>query len=293
ASEYFKNKILPDLREKNRELVESGDPRGKILRDDEAPTIKMLRQFGYGGWVSALYKKKIRYIDVLHEAELKPYDSKILLKIGSNLHIIFESIFLDHTRSLKCNSYSEIRHANLINKNRPDNTIIRDDIFINNIEKEYKSNKIRIPDNIKLINVDYIFGDNKRLIQKKLFKGYQSNEKFLIIVSTNKNIKYQIPPEVPYRNNVQVVSYIEFRDFIGYNDDVFEEIERAIDLAKSAIDKKSVRDELFTLSLTKSKIINKKFSNLQDSFEDQLRKIELDYLLGQKTPAPRKIDSYI
>jgi len=71
ASEYLKNKILPDLREKNLELVESGDPKGKILRDDEAPTVRMLQEFGYGGWVSALYKNNIKYKDVFHKAGLK------------------------------------------------------------------------------------------------------------------------------------------------------------------------------------------------------------------------------
>jgi len=293
AAEDLKNKIMPDLREKNSELVELGDPKGKILGDDEAPTLKMLKEFGYGLWVSAFRKNGIKYNDVIREAELIPYDYRTAAKIGSNLHIILESIFLDHTRSLNCNSYSEIRHANLINKNRPDNTIIRDDIFIKNIEKEYKSNKIRIPDNIKLINVDYVFGDNKSNIQNKLFRGYQSKEKFLIIVSTNEKIKFKIPPEIPYRKNVRVVSYVEFGDFIGYEPDVLKEFERVIDLAKLAFNRKRARDELFTISLKKSEIIKKKFSNMQDSFEDQLRKIGLDYLLGQKTPALRKIDSYI
>ena len=103
--------------------------------------------------------------------------------IGSKAHPLYNHILelLLASQNIKIDREVQIDPSKGIRSSRVDDMIIRDSKFISKIERGFKFN---IPSNIKEIAIDYTLTRNIRFLLQKLEKGYQTRDRFLLIVLT-------------------------------------------------------------------------------------------------------------
>jgi len=215
-------------------------------------------------------------------------------QIGIYLHIIMEYIFIEFTRSLNLNSFFEVKPCKYNSNNICDNSIVRDVLFKDFIEQQ--QNLIVFSERIKLINVDFSFSTQSENIIIKCFKDYQSSEKFLIIVLLSvDNLNYDPLKKiiVPYFNNVKILNFKEFAQFMNYNRDpkLLDQFFHSIQLAREATNNDEAFNTLEKLAQTlkynleriaddlKTKLGIKLNPIRQEGFEYTLKSLRQLYLL--------------
>ena len=125
--------------------------------------------------------------------------------------------------------------------------------------------------------MEYYSGSDQDTIKQKCRKGYQSEERFLIIVllSTGKsNIK--TPLNIRYINNVRILNATEFSWFMGYDKRYLKRYINTINLAREAHYDKVLRNKLRKLAIDSKKEIKSNFNYKQNEIEDCLKKIDKD-----------------
>lgn len=132
---------------------------------------------------------------------------------------------------------------------------------------------------IKMINIDYHFGESLSDIRDKCYRGYQSYNKFLIIVSLMAKDTLTAPISIPYRNNVQVLDLKTFTTFFGFKEDDYLELTDLRTLAISAITSKSYLKILRILSKKAKLEIIKGLNYSQKELEKFLKSKNLLNLL--------------
>ncbi|TFG25245.1 MAG: hypothetical protein EU529_01585 [Promethearchaeota archaeon] len=267
AKKIFLNIINSPFREKEtlRKFLNFGK--------NEAPSTKQLRKYGYRDFILALYRKGISYIELIESLGLIPHRKDIEQDIGYNIHWILELIFLQFAKTKDCFAFYEFFPNIVESEVRIDNAIIRKGSFIENIES--KQRIITISKKIKIIIVEYYSGSDQDTIMQKCRKGYQSEERFLIIVllSTNKsNIK--TPHNIRYMNNVKILNAIEFSWFMGYDKSYSKRYLDAIKLAREAHYDKVMRNKLRKLAINSKVAIKSNFNHRKKKLENFFNKNE-------------------
>lgn len=232
------------------------------LKENEAPNLDELTKIVKGGFIEALRRNHKTYTEFISDTGLEPRQ-KVERIVGNNLHSILELLFIKFCMQHKCCSYYEIS-PNLNSPKKVDNSIFRNSTFREFIES--RQNIIKIPEIIKVVNIDYTIGSRRRTINSKLNKGYQGKEKFLIIVhlgASKKKIK--IPNSIPYRNHVAVLKVKEFARFMGYSGKELAEFSRIVKLAQDACFLPQAYEELKNLA-KKAKKELKNLKNQQKEF---------------------------
>ncbi|MHA1267750.1 MAG: hypothetical protein ACTSRS_21115 [Candidatus Helarchaeota archaeon] len=143
--------------------------------------------------------------------------------VGIAFHHIFEYTFADY---LSRNNI-EVFYEPLVNfpesRVRADLSIIRNDNFIRRIEK--KQDLIIFSNKINEILIDFTMSTDWTTIERKIQKGYQSDDRylFIVIISFGKSIKNKIEQLNENINNldisnVKVISISDFCKFLNYNE---------------------------------------------------------------------------
>jgi len=211
------------------------------LDDKEGPTISTLNN-DHSDYSSAIYIRNLSYNDILIKSGYSAHDLQVHEDVGRALHWIEESVFLQHTRNLNCNSFYEVypniktKNIDLYNKyglKRCDNAI-----FINDNCKKLSSEIKRLSESrpeIKMINFDYFLGNSKQKIIEKCLKGYQDKNKMLILVPSHCSQPQEPPEEVPYVENIKIMDPKTFANFIGYDGELREKFFHSLNIAKNAL----------------------------------------------------------
>ena len=236
------------------------------LKADEAPSTRQLRKIGFRDFILALYRKGISYIEIIENLGLIPHPKDLNQEIGYKFHLILEYLFLKFTREKNCISFYEVMLNKRVSSNRIDNLIFRNIEFIDLIEKKQKI--LEIPENIKIINIEYYSGSDTDTIIHKCLKNYQGKNRFLIIVLLlTENYNIQTPNNIPFKKNVKIFNAMEFSRFLGYCDQCLEKFEYSIELAKASFYDKERRKELRNLAMDFKKLIKRDFNFGQVEFE--------------------------
>jgi len=211
------------------------------LDDKEGPTISTLNN-DHSDYFSAIHIRSLSYNDILIKSGYSAHDLQVHEDVGRALHWIEQSVFLQHTRNLNCNSFYEVypniktKNIDLYNKyglKRCDNAI-----FINDNCKKLSSEIKRLSESrpeIKMINFDYFLGNSKQKIIEKCLKGYQDKNKMLILVPSHCSQPQEPPEEVPYVENIKIMDPKTFANFIGYEGELREKFFHSLNIAKNAL----------------------------------------------------------
>ncbi len=236
------------------------------IKTAEAPSTRQLRKVSFRDFILALYRKNISYIEIIEKLGLISHAKDLNQEIGYNLHLIIEYLFLKFTREKNCISFYEVILNKIVSGNRIDNLIIRNREFIELIEK--KQETLEIPENIKIVNVEYYSGSDIDTIIQKCHKNYQGKDRFLIIVLLlTENYNIPTPNNIPFKNNVKIFNAMEFSQFIGYNGPCLEKFKYSIELARASFYDKQRRKELRKLAIDFKKLIKRDFNFGQEEFE--------------------------
>ncbi|MFX1479711.1 MAG: hypothetical protein ACFFCI_16435, partial [Promethearchaeota archaeon] len=238
------------------------------LQKGEAPSKNQLIKIGYGAFVTAIYKRGMFYSEVVDETGLYPHPKDAAQEAGINSHWILEKIFLQYTREKHLHSYYEIYPSILDHKNHSDNSVLRDLIFEDVIEK--KQSLLKMPSSIELINVEYYSGSDIETIIRKCKKDYQGAHKFLIIVSLSTKEKDIKTPNVPFKEHVKIMNMEEFAEFIAYKDQYLMDYYECIELTRKAPWDKDARQRLRELMMEAQKILEERYPFRQQSLETDL-----------------------
>jgi hypothetical protein len=144
--------------------------------------------------------------------------------VGTLIHPIFEFLFLRLFLLMKCNA----KYENKIisdKKRLVDILVERDKNFIDKIEN--KQHTLSIPDFIDFLIIDFTIGRNLRNIIDHCERGYQSNDRLLIIVllrfrdQRDKNEIDRIQeaicnnPNIDNNKNIRLFTSDQFLDFLN------------------------------------------------------------------------------
>ncbi|MFX0098557.1 MAG: hypothetical protein ACFFCS_03180, partial [Candidatus Hodarchaeota archaeon] len=264
AIKFFKEVIIPEIK---REFN---------LDFGQTPTSKQVSS-KFGGFPDVLRRLDILYNDMVELAGYQPYDSDICSEIGRHLHIICELIFLKFTREKGCRSYYEV----LVNKNsmhrqdfknrRCDNSIIVDDNFTKLSAESL--NLCNNNPNIRLVNIDYYLGNSERSAVNHCQRGYQGDNKMLILVPTNAKGKQNPPKDIPYRKNVRIINPEEFTRFLGLKGNLKKEFISMVKLAKDAAWKEETYlEKLRKIAKESKEILKNKYNFSQKALVAAIKK---------------------
>ncbi len=230
ASEYLKKSILTEEYRNQYDLVDNEGPTFSTLMNDHAD------------FTSAIHIRSLSYNDILIKSGNLPHDLQVHEEIGKALHWIEESIFIQHTRNLNCNSFYEVypniktKNIDLYNKyglKRCDNTILINDNS-KKLSKEIKELSESHAE-IKMINFDYFLGNSNQKILEKCLKGYQDKNKMLILIPSQCSQPQEPPEGVPYVENIKIMDPKTFADFIGYDGELRNNFFHSLNIAKNAL----------------------------------------------------------
>lgn len=220
AASKLKEILTPSLRKKLN------------LKPNEGPSKKQLENLGYGDFIYAIYNHNLFLSEIVDIVGLNPHPKDAAQEAGINAHWILEMIFLQCTREKNLHSYYEIYPSILHHKKHADNSILRNSNFKQKIEAN--QSVLKIPNSIRLINIDYYSGSDIETIIRKCKKDYQGEGKFLIIVSLSTQKKNIKTPNVPYRENVRIMNTEEFSKFMGYKGQDLNEYTECIKINRKA-----------------------------------------------------------
>ena len=189
---------------------------------------------------------------------------------------------------MKLNSFYEVLPI-IKRKSKIDTLIIRNEIFKEKIEKN--QNIINIPPNIQIINIDYYFGSDLNKVRKKTLRGYQGNNKLLLIVLLSTNKKIKVPVNVPYEKNIRILTYSEFAKFIKLRGTFLDRYNTAIEIARNYCDAK-LQERLRQMSVIAKTDIQENFPNQQERFEEYVINNNLSNLL-YSTPKDQGLLKYL
>ncbi|MFX0026557.1 MAG: hypothetical protein ACFE8M_09065 [Candidatus Hermodarchaeota archaeon] len=96
--------------------------------------------------------------------------------------------------------------------------------------KKILSNK----SNIELISVDYYLGVNTIKAIDHSSRGFQAQNKLLILTPVNALKSQKVPDNIPYKHNVMILKPEEFAEFMGYRDQTYTMFMNAVNLARIA-----------------------------------------------------------
>lgn len=230
ASEYLKKNILTKEYRNQYDLVDNEGPTFSTLMNDHAD------------FTSAIHIRSLSYNDILIKSGNFPHDLQVHEEIGKALHWIEESIFIQHTRNLNCNSFYEVypniktKNIELYNKyglKRCDNTILINDNS-KKLSKEIKELSESHAE-IKMINFDYFLGNSNQKILEKCLKGYQDKNKMLILIPSQCSQPQEPPEGVPYVENIKIMDPKTFANFIGYDGELRNKFFHSLNIAKNAL----------------------------------------------------------
>ena len=283
AAEYLTQKILTD------EFKEKYD-----LGKSEAPTMntddKELTQF-----FSAVAKRNLSYNDILENAGYKPHESVMFNRVGNNIHVIQERLFLQHTREKGCITFYE-PYTNINTKKgnadglykkyglrHGDNCGIIEDNF-KSLSNEMKRLCEKRKD-IKMIIVDYYLGNSEKTAKIHCLRGYQGKEKMLILMPTHANNQQSPPTGIPYRKNVKILDPSSFSNFMGYNGGVRKKFMESMKLAKEATWKNNGSKE------TLERLANECKNIIKEIYDYGHKELE-EYVKNQKSNISKDILKY-
>jgi len=286
-------KHLMNVIENVKECLEKFE--GISLNDKQTPTIAQITKYGYKSLIYALHNRGISIIETEESLNLIPNYADISMEVGAKSHIIQEYLFMKNSRKKHCNSFWEAKTTIRDNQHRPDNDIGRDDIF--RIEIESQQNVLTIPENIKLINIDYLLGLSKESIEKKCRKGYHGKEKLLILVSLlNRKRNNRLPKnlDILFPESVKILNPEEFAKFFGYEGQILEKFRESIHLTSLALYDSQARSELSKWAMRSRNILNQVYSYKTEEFMQYLRDKDIRYLSSEDTEFEtlRKKDEY-
>lgn len=264
AKTYFLNNILNDKFRSKYHLGEG-----------EAPSTELKNKNFVNFLWRGLYVRNLSYNDLLEKLGLLPHKGTVFSKVGRLFHWIAERIFLQHTKNKCCYSFYEVypnRFGKSGSRNHCDNSIIVEENF-RNLTKFSK----KIPEDIKIINIDYYLGTSEKYSRMHCMKGYQDKNKLLLLVPINAQKQLKIPLGIPYKHRVKILDPNSFIDFFGYKEKLYDDFINSIDLAKKSTYSKNHRKTLEELSLINKRIIKTNYNFSQNELEDYL-KSNLDFL---------------
>lgn len=212
-------------------------------------------------------EKGIAYQDWLREFSL----SDNLVLIGKNIHQILEFYFVLNFKENNLPAFYEIK-PNLDTDDlvRVDNSLIITRKLINFLS-------YNIPENINIINIDYILSPNVRRLHSKLRKGYYNENMLLFIVPLITEISsLEIPLDIDYKENVKIINTEYFFRLMNFSSKLLRDVNYAISLAKRAPYSPSVFNELSYIAESAKNKLKNKFgtrSIQQKEFESELKKI--------------------
>lgn len=151
--------------------------------------------------------------------------------VGTLIHPIFEFLFLRLFLLKKCNAKYEEKLTS-DEKRLVDIIIERNKSFIDNIEN--KQNTLSIPDFINFLIIDFTIGRNLQNIIDHCERGYQSNDRLLIIVllrfrekrdeddinKIQKAILNNPNIDINLKKNIRLFTRDEFLDFLNLKVDI-------------------------------------------------------------------------
>ncbi len=150
--------------------------------------------------------------------------------------------------------------------------------------------KVDVCNDIKMINIDYTIKGKLYKITNKFFKGYQGEEKLLVVVLLTvdkKNINLSDQILIPYKSNVKLMKANEFPEFIGYGGKFLIKYNYSVNLTrKSFYDNESLNIliELANEAKVKLEMFSKKYHICQIDLENFLKngtRKDLSYLLKE------------
>ncbi|MFW9825016.1 MAG: hypothetical protein ACFFE4_18895 [Candidatus Thorarchaeota archaeon] len=246
ASEYFKKNIIAKLLDEGK-IVEGQIPFREVVHN-------------FSGFLYALWDSpfQISYTELVESSGLIPNSGPILTKVGMNFHHIAEKLFLQHTRGNNCNSFYEALGF--------DNVIYIDEGFkglSKNAEKLVMNYK-----DIKIVIIDYYLGNTRENIGKHVKRGYQDEDKLLILVP----VFAEKSSKLPDNNNVELLSPSKFADLIGYEGELRSIFFEAIGLAKEAVYNLDARLTLRKKAVRDLRIIKETYPYKEKEFLDFIRK---------------------
>ena len=254
ASEYFKKNIIAKMLEEGK-IVEGQIPFRNLVID-------------FSGFLYALSDSHfhITYTELVESSGLIPNSGPILSKVGMNFHHIAEKLFLQHTRANNCNSFYESLGF--------DNVIYIDDTFkkLSKFSKQLTENY----KGAKIVIIDYYLGNSRENIEKHINRGYQDNEKLLILVP----VFAQNSSKLSDIDNVELISPTKFADLIGYKGEFRNAFFEAIGLAKESVYDLTARLILRKKAVRNLRIIKETFPYKEKEFLDFLRKSNQGNLLN-------------
>ena len=275
AVNKLKEILTPNLREKLN------------LNPEEGPSKKQLEssKIGYGDFVYAIYNHNIYLSEVMDRAGLLPHPKDAAQEAGINAHWVLEKIFLQYTREKNLQSYYEIYPSILVHKKHSDNAILRNLNFKQKIEN--RQSVLKLPNPIKLLNIEYYSGSDIETIIQKCKKDYQGESKFLIIVSLSTEKKKIKTPNVPYKEHVGIMNVKEFASFMGYEGQDLQDYNECIKLTREAPWNLDARKKLRELKKKAKKLLEQEYNYRQESLESDLGEEQVQSIL-QGTPISQK-----
>ena len=210
--------------------------------------------------------------------------------VGTLIHPIFEFLFLRLFLLKKCNAKYEKKIIS-DKKRLVDILVERDKNFIDKIEN--KQHTLIVPDYINFLIIDFTIGRSLRNIIDHCKRGYQSNDRLLIIVllrfrdQRDKNEIERIQeaicnnPNIDNNKNIRLFTSDQFLDFLNLNMDINKWISNKedINILKEEIKivedyKKNLKiiEELLSSDVRFEELINK-VSKLSDSYKHKLSKL--------------------
>ncbi|MFX1460842.1 MAG: hypothetical protein ACFFBT_15390, partial [Promethearchaeota archaeon] len=213
AANYFKEVVLTDLINK------------KAILKEQNPSTKILKKFGHHDFFKAISKRGLQYNELLVEVGYEPNFANKMSEIGINFHWNAEKIFLEHTRKKSCNSFYEV-------KGNSDNSIIIDENFrkLSPLAEKFVQNHPKI----KIVNIDYYLSAAEGKVLEHGYRGYQGENKALILVPINAKKPQKVKYDLPHISNVFILDPKTFADFIGYNGKIRNEFITNVELARKA-----------------------------------------------------------
>ncbi len=153
---------------------------------------------------------------------------------------------------------------------RVDNSLIVNQKLINFLN-------FNLPENINIINIDYILSPNVRRLYPKLRKGYHNEKMLLIIVPLVIEISsLEIPLDIDYKENVKIINAEYFFRLMNFSSELLRDVIYAISLAKRAPYSPSAFNELSNMAERAKNELKNKFgtrSIQKKEFESELKKM--------------------
>jgi len=246
ASDYFKKIIIPQLLDEGK-IVEGQIPFRYMVNNNSS--------FLYAVWDSQF---QITYAELVENAGLIPNNGPILSKIGNNLHIISEKLFLQHTRSNGCDSFYEAKGF--------DNVIYVDESFKN--LSQYARDLIDEYKEVELVIIDYYLGNSRENINKHIKRGYQNKNRLLILVP----IFAQESSKLPDIENVELYDPKEFVKLFGYDGELRNAFFSMVGLVKESIFNVDARLILRKRAVSNLRVIKEFYPFKQKEFMNFLGK---------------------